>query len=143
MSKGKLVAVCFVWLMLLGIGVAAWKLIFVPVRESVEQQQARQQAQQQEKARRDKLENAGAPSRYRHQVNLHLDSFSGYAVIRSGPFSQELARRGIRLNLHDDGADYAARIRALQTGEAQLAVFTIEGADTLAAALAGVTGDAA
>ena len=86
MSKGKLVAVCFVWLVLLGVGVAAWKLIFVPVRESAEQQQAREQAEQQEKARRDKLENAGAPSRYRHQIDLHLDSFSGYAVIRSDTF---------------------------------------------------------
>ena len=46
----------------------------------------------------------------------------------SGPirFSQELAQHGIRLNLHDDGADYAARIRALQSGDAQLAVFTID-----------------
>ncbi|MEO8495424.1 MAG: hypothetical protein ABI614_10155, partial [Planctomycetota bacterium] len=126
MSKGKLVAVCFVWLMLLGIGAAAWKLIFVPVRESAEQQQTREEAAQQAKARRDKLQNAGAPSRYRNQINLHLDSFSGYAVIRSDAFSQELARHGIRLNLHDDGADYAARIRALQSGEAQLAVFTID-----------------
>ena len=30
------------------------------------------------------------------------------------------------MNLHDDGADYAARIRALQAGDAQLAVFTID-----------------
>jgi outer membrane protein OmpA-like peptidoglycan-associated protein len=125
-SKGKLVAVCFVWLVLLGIGVAAWKLVFVPVREGVEEQQARQQAEEQEKTRRDKLENAGAPSRYRHQIDLHLDSFSGYAVIRSDTFSQELAQHGIRLNLHDDGADYAARIQALQSGDAQLAVFTID-----------------
>ena len=126
MSKGKLVAVCFVWLVLLGIGAAAWKLIFVPVRESVEQQQAREQAEQQKEARQNKLKNAGAPSRYRHQIDLHLDSFSGYAVIRSETFSQDLARHGIRLNLHDDEADYAVRIRALQTGEAQMAVFTID-----------------
>lgn len=126
MSKGKLVAVCFVWLMLLGIGAVAWKLIFVPARLSVEQQQAQEQAKQQEKVRRDKLENAGSPSRYRHQINLHLDSFSGYAVVRSDTFSKELAQRGIRLNLHDDEADYPARIRSLQSGDAQFAVFTID-----------------
>ncbi len=126
MSKGKLVAVCVVWLVLLGIGAAAWKLIFVPVRESAEHQQAQQQAAAQEKARRDKLQNAGAPSRYRHQISLHLDSFSGYAVIRSDTFSQQLAQRGIRLDLHDDAADYPARIRALQSGDAQFAVFTID-----------------
>ena len=126
MSKGKLIAVCFVWLMLLGIGAMAWKLIFAPARQSVELQQEKEQARQQEMARREKLQNAGAPSRYRSQINLHLDSFSGYAVIRSDTFSQELAQRGIRLNLHDDGADYAARLRALQSGDAHFAVFTID-----------------
>ncbi|MDA1051981.1 MAG: phosphate ABC transporter substrate-binding/OmpA family protein [Planctomycetota bacterium] len=135
MSKGKLVAVCFVWLMLMAIGAVAWKVIFAPARHTAEQQQEQQQAEQLEKTRRDKLQNAGAPSRYRHQINLHLDSFSGYAVIRSDTFSQELAQRGIRLNLHDDGADYPARIRELQSGEAQFAVFTIDALITTSADL--------
>ena len=115
MSKGKLFAVCIVWLVVLSVGVLVWKLLFAPVRQAA-----------QDRDRQDKLQGAGSPSRYRHGIDFHLDSFSGYAILRSEAFARELSGRGIRINLHDDAADYGARIRALQSGEAQLAVFTID-----------------
>lgn len=126
MSKGKLVAVCLVWLVLLGLGVVAWKLLFVPARRAAEEQQQKSDYEAREAERRKKLEEAGSASRYRHQLNLHLDSFSGYAILRSSEFAEELGQHGIRLNLHDDGADYNARIKALQSGDAQVAAYTID-----------------
>ncbi|MHC5053981.1 MAG: phosphate ABC transporter substrate-binding/OmpA family protein [Planctomycetota bacterium] len=71
-------------------------------------------------------EETGSESRYKHRVVLALDSFSGYCVLRSEPFRQELKSEGIDLNVSDDGADYAARIRAIRDGDVQLATFTID-----------------
>jgi flagellar motor protein MotB len=57
---------------------------------------------------------------------LSIDSFSGYAILRSRGFHRRLAAEGLRLKLHDDGADYAARLLKLQQGEIPLAVFTVD-----------------
>ncbi len=62
----------------------------------------------------------------KHRVKLALDSFSGYAVLRSKEFDRELRVRGIALELVDDGADYPARIESLATGNTPLAAFTID-----------------
>jgi len=126
MSKGKLLAVALVWLVLLGVGIAVWKFVFAPARRAAVQQQQQELAEEQELQRQERLQGAGSKSRYQHHLDFHLDSFSGYAILRSDEFAQELGTRGIKLELHDDAADYAARIRALQSGEAQLAAFTID-----------------
>lgn len=63
-----------------------------------------------------------APSR----VALALDSFSGYAVFRSELFKRLLAAQGVQLDLVDDGADYAKRLRSVATGQTPLAVFTVD-----------------
>ncbi|MEZ6087313.1 MAG: phosphate ABC transporter substrate-binding/OmpA family protein [Pirellulaceae bacterium] len=126
MTKGKLVAACFVWVILVAIGAAAWKLIFKPARQQAQEAVQAEELAAREAARREQLELAGSESRYKHTVNLHLDSFSGYAVLRSEPFGEELRNAGIRLNLVDDGADYTARLAALKSGEAQMAAFTID-----------------
>ncbi len=68
----------------------------------------------------------GSESRYRHEIALSLDSFSGYAVLRSEDFRKALEAQGIKLRLVDDGADYMSRIRDLQADRSQLAVFTID-----------------
>lgn len=60
------------------------------------------------------------------RVRLALDSFSGYAIFRSPEFRQNLAASRIGIELVDDGADYAQRLRTLQSGETPLAVFTID-----------------
>lgn len=66
-------------------------------------------------------------SAYRQTVTLRLDSFSGYAPLRSERMQELLREQGIRLELEDDQADYADRIRALDSGRAQMGVFTIDG----------------
>ena len=65
-------------------------------------------------------------SRYDHEITLHADSFSGYAALRSPALHEELKDRGIKLDVVDDGADYSARMKALNKGRADLAVFTID-----------------
>ncbi len=67
-----------------------------------------------------------ANSQYNATVTLQLDSFSGYAHLRSREFETDLRDQGIKLELVDDGADYEARLRALKRGQAQMAVFTID-----------------
>lgn len=132
MSKGKLLAVAIVWLMILAFGVGIWKFAFAPVVERSQAEQARLEEEQ----RQEEMRRGGTQSVYKKQVTIHLDGFSGYAVLRTKAFADELRAQGIRLRLHDDGADYPARLQALARGEADMAVFTID-ALVKASALAG------
>lgn len=68
----------------------------------------------------------GAPSQYRSTVRIALDSFSGYAPLRSPAFADALRKDGIKLELVDDKADAKARLRSLQQGTVQLAVFPLD-----------------
>jgi outer membrane protein OmpA-like peptidoglycan-associated protein len=114
-SKGKLLAVCVVWLSILGAGVTIWKYVLTPARQASDQQE-------QERL----LSDTSSPSRYEHRITFHLDSFSGYALLRSDELRRELAARRIDLKLIDDQADYATRLAALRDGNAQMAVFTVD-----------------
>lgn len=71
-------------------------------------------------------EATGSKTVYKHRVALRLDAFSGYAVLRSSVMAKLLREEGIKLEIEDDKADYAARMAALKDGKAQLAVFTID-----------------
>lgn len=115
MSKGKLLALCMVWLVIIGVGAMAWKWIIAPSRENA------QQAQEEEDRNK-----TSDPSRYDHQISFALDSFSGYAIIRSQTFHNELAKKRIKLNLVDDNADYGKRFAGLKSGEHKMAAFTID-----------------
>ena len=126
MSKGKLLAVCVVWLMILAAGVVTWKTIFAPAVELSQAEKAEAEAQRREQQRQEELQRGGSASQYRTQINVALDGFSGYAVLRSKEFERELRGKSIKLKLTDDGADYPARLAALQRGDADLAVFTID-----------------
>jgi len=68
----------------------------------------------------------GSTSRYKDELVLAADSFSGYCVLRSEAFKQELRDRQLKLRVEDDKADYTARLDALRAGKVQLAVFTID-----------------
>ena len=105
-SKGCMVAV--VWLVLLAIlGGAVW--IFYT------------------KPRDDQLNQAtGSSSQYTHEVTIAADLFSGYAVLRSAQMRDNLKASGIRLTMEDDKADYGARLEALEDGDVQMAVYTID-----------------
>ncbi|MBT3224268.1 MAG: hypothetical protein HN348_34805, partial [Proteobacteria bacterium] len=76
--------------------------------------------------REDLVAGTSSESKYLHEVTIRLDSFSGYAGLRTSEFRKDLQGQGIKLQLEDDGADYGARTKALQRGDAQLAVFTID-----------------
>lgn len=71
----------------------------------------------------------------RQRVRLALDSFSGYSLLRTEEFQKDLAAHGIDLELVDDAADYAKRIKTVQNGTTPLAVFTV---DALVKASAGL-----
>jgi outer membrane protein OmpA-like peptidoglycan-associated protein len=68
----------------------------------------------------------GSESQYDYSIRLALDSFSGYALLRSPVLADELKDRRIQLEVVDDGADYSERLKSLHSGENQLAVFTID-----------------
>jgi flagellar motor protein MotB len=119
MSRGKLVVVSLVWLVILGICAVTYKWFLVPAWE--------QQAIEAKEEERNKiLTETGASGRYDYAISLSLDSFSGYALLRSPEFAEELAAKRIKLNLVDDGADYAARLKSLESGTTQIGTFTID-----------------
>src|SRR5882762_4076412 len=57
----------------------------------------------------------GSASQYKHEIVIAADSFSGYAILRSSQVKQDLKARQIKLTFQDDKADYAARLKALQS----------------------------
>lgn len=108
MSKGKLLAVCLVWLVIVAAIAATYRLLIYPRRQDAT------------------VSGTSSSSQYKHTVALALDSFSGYAILRSEKMKEELAHKRIRLRFVDDAADYAARIQALRSGQVPMAVFTID-----------------
>ena len=115
-AKGVLAA-GLVWLVVLGGLAVAYKFLVHPyVAGKINQK-------------------TGSDSQYRHTVRLALDSFSGYAVLRSKPFAEELRAGSVKLEISDDKADYDARIKALAAGRTDMAAFTI---DSLIAASARI-----
>lgn len=95
MSKGKLLALIVVWLLIVAVGAITWRWVFVPVREEAR-----------ERDREVLIEGTSGRSQYRYTVNFALDQFSGYAILRSEEFQERLHDKQIRINLIDDGADY-------------------------------------
>lgn len=77
----------------------------------------------------------GSQSRYHDEIRIALDGFSGYAVLRSPALRDDLGSQGIKLQLQDDGADYAARIKALASAKVDMAVFTVDSLITASAGL--------
>jgi len=64
--------------------------------------------------------------RYERVVNIALDSFSGYCILRSQAVQDQLKAKRIKLNFQDDKADYEGRMKALKSGKVQMAVFTVD-----------------
>jgi len=60
------------------------------------------------------------------RTRLALDSFSGYCVLRSEKFREKATARELKLHLMDDGAKYQERIKALKSGDVEMAVFTLD-----------------
>lgn len=115
MTKAKILLASFVWLLILTGGVLLYRYIYVPKVELAEKQQ-----------RKEVLDATSGSSKYKHQLKLGLDAFSGYAVLRSDAMVQQLRSEGIKVDFVDDGADYQARLKALANGELQMAAFPID-----------------
>lgn len=106
-SKGILLA-AIVWCVIIGVLAVAYKLLVAPYFAG-------------------RLEGeTGSQSQYQHVITLAADSFSGYCILRSDSVRDQLKAKGIRLDVRDDAANYAERIRALRDGGTQMAVFTID-----------------
>lgn len=106
-AKGCLLA-AVIWCLILGMLGVAYKFLVHPYLK-------------------DRLKGqTGSSSQYKNEIVVAADSFSGYAILRSDAVRQDLKNRQVRLTFRDDKADYGARIKALQSGEVQLAVFTID-----------------
>ncbi|OGL95271.1 hypothetical protein A2348_03050 [Candidatus Uhrbacteria bacterium RIFOXYB12_FULL_58_10] len=85
-------------------------------------------------------ESLASDAQYRVVATVADDDFSGYAPLRSPEVQQDLKAQGIKLDFRDDGANYAARLEALKTGEADLAVFTVDSLVKSAADAGGFPG---
>ncbi len=115
-SKTKIILASLVWLIVLAVGIALWKLVIDPVREKNKSDVAKKQAEE-------AVEATSGTSRFSQEISIGIDSFSGYAIFRTSEFQNQLANRGIKLKLVDDGPDYAVRAAALEKGTLQFALF--------------------
>ncbi len=68
----------------------------------------------------------GSSSPYRQEISVGVDSFSGYALLRSDSFREDLKARGIRVRIVDDLGDVASRLESLRTGRLQMAGLTLD-----------------
>lgn len=118
-SKGAMFGIAIIWIVIIAIGAVAWKYFVAPQREKAAAQAKVEEKQQ-------VIENTSSGTRYKHELNFVLDSFSGYVITRSEEFRNELASQSVRLNLVLDDADYVARLKALRDGKAQMGVFTMD-----------------
>ncbi len=107
-KQRNILVVGLVWLVLIGVLGAGYKLFLEPYFEG------------------DLINATGSDSQYKQKVELALDAFSGYAVFRSEAMASLLKERGIRLDIEDDGADYVARMKNLERGKVDMAVFTVD-----------------
>jgi outer membrane protein OmpA-like peptidoglycan-associated protein len=114
-STAKVFLASVVWLLILSVGVIVYRFWLVPSA-------VKQQAQ----AQREVLDATSGDSKYKHRIKLGLDGFTGYAVLRSPEFTQELRTQSIKIEAIDDGANYEQRLAALASGELQLAAFPID-----------------
>lgn len=115
-KKGVLVA-AIGWVVIIACLAAAYKFFVRPRSE-------------------EKLETeTGSESRYKHELTIAADSFSGYCILRSELFRGQLKSEGVRLSVKDDGADYDSRIKAIRDGSVQMAVFTIDSLVTSSVAI--------
>lgn len=119
MNKGRILAIVLVWSVLLGIIALSYRFIVAPFFAAKEEQSIEQQKEEALKA-------TSSDSRYTYQIQLGLDSFSGYAILRSNDFAEELANRKIKLILNDDSANYPQRLNDLKNNKIQFAAFTID-----------------
>ncbi len=106
-SARKLI-VAIVWIVIISLTAFAYKFFVKPYYNT-------------------ELENVtSSESKYSDTINLDLDSFSGYSILRSEYLTFLLGKHGIKLNINNDNSDISSRIKNLKNGKTQMAVFTID-----------------
>lgn len=111
MSKSNIGILAVIWLIVLSVAALAWKFVVVPYKTN--------------KKNQDVVEKTTADSRYDWEINFALDSFSGYSILRSQEFKDQLANRRIKMNLVDT-PDYTTRIANISDGTAKMGAITID-----------------
>ena len=117
MTKVKWLVVAAAWCFIIGLGVTGYKWFIEP--SIIKQEEIAKEKEEEEI-----LDKTSSQSRFAHTVNIHLDGFSGYALLRTHTFRDECAKKGIRIVLVDDKANYPDRLKALADGKCEMAVFT-------------------
>jgi len=118
-KEKKIITACAVWIVITAIGAIVWKLFVMPHQSAVKEQVKIEEHKK-------TILQTSSESRYKVQIDFALDSFSGYSIFRSEEFQNELTQKKIKVNITDDSADYNSRLKNLQTGNTQIAVFTID-----------------
>ena len=106
--RKTVLAVAIIWVVILAGAAAAFKFLILPGEEE------------------DLLDATGTESQYKQTVTLAADAFSGYAVLRSEAMRAQTKTFGLKLEIEDDKADYVGRMKALEEGRVQMAVFTVD-----------------
>jgi hypothetical protein len=75
---------------------------------------------------RKKIQSTSSSSQYKYSLTEQLDGFTGYCFNRSSALNELEKMDSVRVIIKDDAADYPARMKALQEGKADIAVFTID-----------------
>ena len=117
--KEKVLTAAIIWMFILFIGAAAYKYLYVPATKKAAETVAKNE-------KINTVLNTSADSHYKYNLNVGNDSFSGYSILRSPKFIEETSSRSIKINFVDDGADYPKRLKSLQSGDTQMATFTID-----------------
>jgi flagellar motor protein MotB len=117
--KARILTASIIWIFLGAIIAISYKYIFAPASKK-----AAETAAKNEKV--NTVLNTSADSHYKNTISLGNDSFSGYSVLRSPKFQEETSSKSIKINLVDDKADYTQRLKSLQSGDTQMAAFTID-----------------
>jgi len=113
------VGIFLVWTVFVGIAAIAFRYWYVPKAEE-------KKHEVQTQAAKDLVNATSSSQRFDKYVDVYADGFAGYGIIRSAEFRNRLASFGVGLNIKDDGADYETRIKALESGDADIAAFPID-----------------
>lgn len=118
-SKARILAIAGVWIVIVCIFGGAVKWWWTPKQEKAADEAVA-------KAEQEVLDGTSSHQRFDETVTVGHDLFSGYAGLRSKVMRRNLGSEAIGLKLVDDGADYTKRIKALQSGDLDMAVFTVD-----------------
>ncbi len=103
----RLLALVLVWLLVAALAAVTYKVLIKPILN------------------KKKEAKTGSESKYKCDISIAADSFSGYSILRSENFRELMENDGIKLAVVDDKADYSGRVNALRKGDVQMAVFPL------------------